>query len=71
MNVTHADHCLSYLRQVLLCHADTTLERVAPGMSASGPAKVPLLTGVIHQCHDWKQLKVFVEDNVETWGRFD
>jgi hypothetical protein len=40
----HATHCLNYIRQALLCHADPTLmPYVEYGIGF----------GVTHQCRDW------------------
>ena len=57
----HVEHCLNYLRQVILCHADTTVE---PGhwmetKTGVDPASDGL--GVVHTCKDWKEVNRFVE----------
>ncbi|KAJ7048673.1 hypothetical protein C8F01DRAFT_1266804 [Mycena amicta] len=62
---SHTNHCFNYLRQLLLCKADMTLEptnitRIASGKllaSASGE-------DVVHVCKDWVQVRRFVEANM-------
>jgi hypothetical protein len=65
----HALHCLSYLRQMVLCAADTALE---PAFSArdSGTGKLTKAaygTGVTHRCRDWSVVRKHVEANHEEW----
>ena len=62
----HISHCLDYLRQAILCQADTTLEEsevdVRPdGVLDSGATGL----GVTHICRDWTQIRRFVETNIE------
>lgn len=60
----HAAHCFEYLRQSLMCSADSTLEPAA----VSSSAKNGLLGwGFRRQCHDYDALK----DWAETWRAFD
>lgn len=55
----HAQHCLNYLRQTILCAADTTLEPfVNPGIGI----------GVVHQCRDWTQVYEWAEANWEEYA---
>ncbi|KAJ7605960.1 hypothetical protein DFH06DRAFT_254509 [Mycena polygramma] len=66
---SHTNHCFNYLRQLLLCRADTTLEptkiaRIPSGQlaaSASGET-------VLHVCRDWVQIRSFVEENSSQWA---
>jgi hypothetical protein len=46
----HIQHCLDYLRQSLMCHADTTLEPDDVGINGAHGF------GVRHNCKDWNQL---------------
>jgi len=67
-NVDHAVHCLSYLRQLLLCQADTALEpaRLATTVSG-GKTQAVYGEGTTHQCRDWTQVRSFVENNYKLW----
>ncbi|KAJ7448667.1 hypothetical protein B0H11DRAFT_1744105, partial [Mycena galericulata] len=64
---SHANHCFNYLRQLLLCRADTTLEPThlvtltngTRGAAASGNM-------VLHICRDWTQVRDFVRVKI-TW----
>ena len=59
----HTLHCLGYLRQGILCSADTTLEKLYRVERNS--TKVPLMTtdgmGFTHRCRDASPLKQFLE----------
>lgn len=60
----HTNHCFNFLRQALLCKADTTLEpttivdlpKGAHGAAASG-------NGVLHRCVDYRSVYRFLERN--------
>ena len=60
----HIQHCLRFLRQILLCKADTTLEpadeiRTNPdGMIVSGSSP----EGMIHRCRDWTKVRRYLEE---------
>lgn len=60
----HAEHCLRYLRQIILCKADTTLEEVddtrtdTDGKVVEGASGV----GMIHRCKDWTKVKQYLEE---------
>ena len=71
-NVDHAAHCLSYLRQLLLCQADTALEpaRLATTVSG-GKTQAVYGEGTTHQCKDWTQVRAFVEKNYQLWKDHD
>ncbi|KAL2062558.1 hypothetical protein VTL71DRAFT_6824 [Oculimacula yallundae] len=52
----HVRHCIEYLRQIILCNADTTLEQTnAEGAFTAQDA--------VHQCRDWNLVKAFLEEN--------
>ncbi len=54
----HADHCFRYLRQTIVCCADTALEGQdprAPTVDADG-------TGATHLCKDFEMVKAWAED---------
>lgn len=65
----HALHCLSYLRQNVLCAADATLE---PAFSARDHntgklTKAAYGSGVTHRCRDWTAVRKYVEQNHDEW----
>jgi len=71
-NVDHAVHCLSYLRQLLLCHADTALEPARSATTVSGGTTQAVYgEGTTHQCRDWTQVRAFVEKNYQLWKHND
>ena len=53
----HAKHCFDYLRQSLMCAADSTLEPV--------DAVTDTVSGmhVVHQCKDFEGLKSWTEEH--------
>jgi hypothetical protein len=57
----HVNHCLSYMREMLLCTADTTLIPAVPIEDGEYSASS---IGVTHQCRDWTQVRDFVERNM-------
>ncbi|KIM35411.1 hypothetical protein M413DRAFT_449795 [Hebeloma cylindrosporum] len=64
----HVLHCLSYLRQMVLCNADITLEPAFSAENTDGrKTKAAYGTGVTHQCKDWEEIRAFSESNYETW----
>ena len=66
--VPHAIHCLDYLRQAVLCKADTTLEPAHAARTTDGRVtQAAYGVGVTHECRDWTQVRDFVEGNWLTW----
>ena len=62
----HVHHCFNYLRQLVLCEADATLEPTAPG----GDSRSAYPTGE-RTCTDWEHVYEIAEKNHEaTAGRF-
>ncbi|KAH9927398.1 hypothetical protein B0H21DRAFT_700566 [Amylocystis lapponica] len=59
----HIEHCLRYLRQVLLCTADTTLEstesKVVDGELRYGASGI----GMVHRCRDWSAVRHYLAEN--------
>ena len=54
ITLDHVLHCIEFLRQSVMCHADTTVE-----------TKDPLVKGVVgfgiaHPCRDWNQMVKWV-----------
>lgn len=64
----HVMHCLSYLRQMVLCSADITLEPAFSAENTDGrKTQAAYGTGVTHECRDWVEVRTFAEENYETW----
>lgn len=63
----HTQHCLNYVRQMLLCEAGTRLE---PVFAAEENGKMGLKVdglGVDHVCRDWSLLHDAVNENFRQW----
>lgn len=62
----HVVHCLNYLREMILCAGDTTLEP-SDGFTIIAGKKYYGATGmdVVHRCRDWTQIRSFVDANRE------
>lgn len=56
----HIEHCLRYLRQSVLCCADTTLEESVvlhrDGAFLHGASG----TGMVHECRDWTAVRRYM-----------
>jgi len=64
----HSHHCLSYLRQMILCGADTTLEPAFQAINTDGrQTRAAYGTGVTHECRDWVEVREFAARNYEQW----
>jgi hypothetical protein len=61
----HTQHCLNYVRQMLLCAASSRLEPVKKVTELKG-LKVDGL-GLEHTCRDWSVLREIAEDNFAEW----
>lgn len=60
----HTEHCLRYLRQILLCKADTTLED-ADGLRTTEDGRIlrgASGLGMVHRCRDWTKVKSYLEE---------
>ena len=55
----HIKHCLDYLRDQIMCSADTSLEHARVG----GTGTEVDSWGVVHQCRDWTQVWEFARDH--------
>lgn len=62
-NSGHMQHCLNYLRQMILCNPDLTLE---PADILDRDFETERV-GSEHVCRDWSALYNEVIDNWETW----
>lgn len=56
----HAHHCLNYLRQAIICEADSTIE---PVVSSSGGRTI--YAEVPRTCKDWEKVYALASDNYE------
>lgn len=63
----HTAHCFHYLRQGILCAADTTLEPGGTGMVVESGDKVATGVGVTHTCRDWRQVHDWMEEKHAGW----
>ncbi|EMD34969.1 hypothetical protein CERSUDRAFT_107019 [Gelatoporia subvermispora B] len=64
----HVLHCLTYLRQMVLCAADATLEPAFEAHNVDGrTTQAAYGTGVTHECRDWVQVREFTEANYEMY----
>ena len=59
----HITHCLSYLRQMILCSPDLTLE---PPDALERDFDVKRM-GAVHVCNDWRQVYNEMANNWESW----
>ena len=59
----HIQHCLRYLRQILTCHADTTLEVDIPQVVDGSWTHAANGVGSVHRCKDWTVLRRWVADH--------
>ena len=57
----HFSHCLDYLRESVMCAADTTLEPFKGKFDAGGGGKGVDGTGSVHQCRDFIQVYEWAE----------
>ena len=62
----HAQHCLRYLREEILCEANTTLE---PGDFTTSNFTEER-AGATYVCRDWTQVYIEVERNWAAWRKF-
>ncbi|KAL7283428.1 hypothetical protein ACG7TL_002858 [Trametes sanguinea] len=53
-----AKHCMNYLRQMVLCRADSRLESIR---SPTGSKKT--VSEITHECKDWTAVFAAAEDN--------
>lgn len=63
----HTEHCFHYLRQGILCAADTTLEAGGTSMQLPNGDKVATGVGTVHTCRDWRQVYDWMEDKHGEW----
>lgn len=74
--IPHLQHCMNYIRQMILCASDLTLEpqeevgegdiwgiRNASVIASSG-------TDVTHSCRNWAEVYDTIEDNYVEWQAY-
>ncbi|KAJ3003733.1 hypothetical protein NUW54_g5155 [Trametes sanguinea] len=59
----HVAHCLRYLRQAVLCHADATLEPDEPGVRDGRWEHAASGVGAVHRCRDWTALRRYLDEH--------
>ena len=59
----HYQHCLRYMRKMVLCNADTTLEVGRPALVDGQWIYVANMSGSVHRCKDWTMLRRYLEDH--------
>lgn len=62
--IPHLQHCMNYIRQMVLCGADLTLE---PEGDDRGEATG---VGVTHTCRDWTTVYDTINDNYAKWTEY-
>jgi Mycotoxin biosynthesis protein UstYa len=63
----HTGHCFHYLRQGILCAADTTLESGGVGMKLANGGSVATGDSTVHTCRNWKQVYDWMGSQTEQW----
>ncbi|KIJ63975.1 hypothetical protein HYDPIDRAFT_91107, partial [Hydnomerulius pinastri MD-312] len=61
----HIQHCMNYMRQNILCTADTTLE--PPDWQSRNFKLDRSGGGWTRKCRDWRFLRAFVTENFDEW----
>ncbi|KAH8651940.1 hypothetical protein BGZ60DRAFT_186443 [Tricladium varicosporioides] len=59
----HLDHCVEYLRQAVMCHADMTLERPENMTFPQGSTG----WGDMHRCRNWDDVLKTIQDHSIGW----
>ncbi|PQE31424.1 Tat pathway signal sequence protein [Rutstroemia sp. NJR-2017a WRK4] len=58
----HTTHCFDYLRQNLMCSADSTLEAFLEADGVTPRAQGSTGWGVVHKCRNFDELKAWTEE---------
>ncbi|KAI0043394.1 hypothetical protein FA95DRAFT_406955 [Auriscalpium vulgare] len=53
----HVEHCLRFMRQIVLCNADTTLEESLVGEINGKKETGASGVGMVHRCRDWTKVR--------------
>lgn len=72
LRMMHLTHCLSYLRQSILCNADISLELTSLRRTVNGETvHAAYGGGVTHECRDWSEVYGWVAKNHQEWKNDD
>ncbi|KAI3552001.1 hypothetical protein CSPX01_00677 [Colletotrichum filicis] len=63
----HTEHCFHYLRQGILCAADTTIEPGGTNKKLPNGDKVAAGDGAKHTCRDWRQVHDWMAEQHSKW----
>jgi hypothetical protein len=67
LHLDHAGHCLEYLRQAIICHGDTTLEK-AHSKNETKYGHNKLGWGDVDQCRNYDTILEFaMENSINNW----
>jgi len=61
----HIRHCIDYIRQSLMCYADTTIEEKDDKINGVRGF------GTLHECRDWRDLVKWTEETQKKYGMGD
>ena len=69
IDVGHVNHCLIYLRQMVMCNVDVTLEPASHKQLTPDGRVTNAVTGVgvVHRCRNWEQVEEYMVKNYEDW----
>ena len=67
----HVQHCLHYMRQVVLCNADTTLEPAFAELHEGQWVYGANAVSSTHRCKDWTALRRYLDDHPAGLARPD
>lgn len=62
----YTEHCFHYIRQAILCAADTTLELGSNTRLPKGD-RIAIGSGTVHTCRDWKQVYDWMQNKNKQW----
>lgn len=72
--IPHLQHCMNYIRQMILCASDLTLEPERDASHAINSSHPEGLTrpgvGVTHVCRNWEDAYTSIEANFEEWEAY-
>ncbi|KAI0325186.1 hypothetical protein GY45DRAFT_1330667 [Cubamyces sp. BRFM 1775] len=59
----HVEHCLRFMRQTVLCQADTTLDDAGVEWKGGHWEYYSTGYGAVHRCRDWTALRRYLEEH--------
>jgi len=65
----HIEHCFDWIRQGIMCSADTTLERVDIEHESKERAKIQGTRGHTHTCSNWSEIGQWMNQFSEVKSR--